>query len=114
MVNACAVAGQATSMAGRADDDKIAGDRDQVVEGLGRHQLVEPLVVFLAGQPALRVRGAKHGGHLLAIGIGGTEVATSNGTDVAGFRDGLGHHPKLVRRSSDGRGPVGPFRGWLR
>src|SRR5207342_3040066 len=48
------------------DDDQVTGDWDQVVESPGRQQLVEPFVVFVAGEPALRVRGAQDRGHLLA------------------------------------------------
>jgi hypothetical protein len=66
--------------------------------------------VLLAGQPALGVRGAEKVGHLVTVGVGGTEIATSNGPEIGGFREGLGHHPKLVRRCSDRGEAVEPFR----
>ena len=82
----------------------------QVIEGLGRHQLVDALVVLLAGQPALGVRGAEQGGHLVAVGVGGTQIATSDRADIRGFGHGLGHPPKLVRRPSERGGAIGAFR----
>ena len=80
----------------RADEDEIAGNREEVVEGLGDHQLVKALVVLLLAQSALGVRGAQQGGHLIAVGIGGAEIATGYGADVGRFGDGLGHSPKLA------------------
>ena len=77
------------------------------VPGLGCHQLADPLLVLFHGQPALGVRGAEQVGHLVAVGVGGTEVATSNRADIPGFRDVLSHHPKLVRRPTDRGKTVG-------
>ena len=96
----------ATGVAG-ADEDKIARDRNEVVEGLGRHQLVDAVVVLLQGQPALGVRGAEQGRHLFAVGVGGTQVATGNGADIRRFGEGLDHAPKLVRSPRSGDGPLG-------
>ena len=97
MANACWVGGL-HHHGRRSDHDKISGDRDQVVEGPGRQQLVEPFVVLLAGEPTLRVRGAQDGGHLLPIGIGGPEISPSDGTDIAGLGNAFAHSPTLISR----------------
>ena len=90
----------------------------EVVEGLRGHQLVNALVMLFPAQSALGVRSAEQGGHLITVGIGGAEVATSNGADVVWFGDGLRHSPKLApgqpgaepaqRLSGPNRGRFGP------
>ena len=59
-------------------------DRNQIIECLGRHQLVEALVVLLPGQPAFGVRGAEQGGHLLAVGIGARKWPPALGPTFVG------------------------------
>ena len=91
--------------------DQVAGDRDQVVEGLGPHQLVEPLVVLVPGQPALGVRGAQHGGHLVAVGVGRAQVASGDGADVGGFGDAVGHELHASPRARRAARPMGAIQG---
>ena len=82
---------------GRGDHDQVGGDRDQVVEGLGLQQLVEPLVVLVLGQPALGVRGAQQGGDMVPVGVRRAQVATGDGADVGGFGEAVGHDFTLAR-----------------
>ena len=101
-------------MPARRSTHQVTGDRDQVVEGLGLEHLVETLVVLLAGQPALRVRGAQHGGHLFAVGVGGPEVAAGDGPDVGGFGKAVAHPPRYaagVPVGEVGRIDSGPVSG---
>ncbi len=58
--------------------DRLRGDvgqhRHQLAEALGTHHLVQPLVVFVVVQPALRIGVGEHAGRLGAVGVGGTEL----------------------------------------
>ena len=81
---------------GGADDDEVIGDRDQLIEGLGLQQPVESLVVFVVGDPALGEGGAQDGGHLLAVGVGGSQIPAGDGADIAG----LGHAVSLFLQAS--------------
>src|SRR6478735_7531169 len=94
----------------RSDDDEILGDRQEVVEGLRGHQLVNALVMLFPAQSALGVRSAEQGGHLITVGIGGAEVATSNGADVVWFGDGLRHSPQASPGPTRGGASAAAFR----